>query len=701
MMEYVNLILSSFPILAALVSFGLGIFVFIRNPRHPANIGFGLGMLSLTLIEGGDAIFLLSTGGARFMIGKRLSLIGEVFLPSTWFLFSITFARANYKEIVSRWRPILAMLGAGSIFFTFWIKSSAFISLPPASGKYDDVLLLGPIGRYFYIFLIFGMIVNLIHLENTLRSSAGSIRQQIKYLIIGVGAIFSFQIYLASKALLFSLLNKSYIPVTSTVVLISCGLLMFTIVHKRLLDVDIFISRYVIYNSVTVLIVGVYLLVVGLVAQGIKLAGGAFDTFWSTLFAFTALLGVAIALLSTRLRRRFQLFINRHFYKHKYEFRDKWMETIEKMGTKGDLPQIQKAIVEMISETMGVREVYLWLYEPAYHKYHLAHSTDNISNHLLIKEDHPLISYIKRHPTPFLIDEIQDKGAFTEEATFPIIEAEVVLCTPLIFGGGEIIGFILQGKDISGEPYRKDDFDLLRAIASHAASHIKNIRLTQEILAAREAEAFHEVSSFFIHDLKNLISTLSLLVQNAEEYIDNPSFQQEAMRVLRTTVSKMNTMLSNLTLLSRGFKINPAPVNLNHLLDEILSTLNGQVSSRIIKRLERLPDIPADAEQLRKVFLNLLLNAIEASPPDKGIEIETLAKNGEVVLSVSDYGCGMSPDFIQTSLFRPFRSTKPKGLGIGLFQCKKIIEAHGGRIEVESEEGKGSIFRVVLPGEGV
>ena len=692
-----SLIFPALPILAALVSSGVGLFVFLRNPRHPANIGFGLGMLSVVLIETGGAIFLLSDSEPWVLFGRRVSLIGEAILPSAWLLFSITFARVNYKEIISRWRPILIGFYSGSIFFIAWIKSHSFFFLPSNSDNYG-IFMLGPIGRYFYIFLIVGIIINLIHLENTLRFSGGIKRQQIKNVIIGVGALLSFHIYLASKALLFSIIDVKYLPVASVIVLISCSIVFSTVVRNRLLDIDIFISRYVVYNSMTVLLVGAYLLIVGLIAQGIKLAGGSFDTFWSTLFTFIAIVGIVASFLSTRLRRKIQLFINRHFYRHKYEFRDKWMETTEKIGAKSDILQIQKSVVEMISETMGAQEVYLWLYEPAYRRYYLASSTVPVFGQLQIKEDHLLISYIKRNPSTFFIkDMLEDEKGFAQDIAPIITATKSVLCTPLIVEGEEPVGFILQGEDVSGEPYRKDDLDLLKAIASHAATRIRNIYLVKELIAIKEAETFQQVSSFFIHDLKNLVSTLSLLVQNTEEHMSNPLFQQDAARTLRSTVSKMNAMISNLTILYKGLRISPSPMNLNALLEETLSALNGQVSSRIVRHMEDLPAIPLDGEQLRKVCLNLLLNAIEASSPVGKIEVRTFAEEGDVVLTIADHGCGMSREFIQSSLFRPFQTTKPHGLGIGLFQCKKIVEAHKGRIEVESAEGKGSIFRVVLP----
>ncbi len=110
-----------------------------------------------------------------------------------------------------------------------------------------------------------------------------------------------------------------------------------------------------------------------------------------------------------------------------------------------------------------------------------------------------------------------------------------------------------------------------------------------------------------------------------------------------------------------------------------------------------LPSVLVDGEQMEKVLGNLLLNAFEALEDGGLIKIKTEANEEKVILSVSDNGHGMSPEFVERSLFKPFRSTKKKGLGIGLYQCKTIIEAYGGKIEVESEEGKGTTFRMLLP----
>jgi hypothetical protein len=131
-------------------------------------------------------------------------------------------------------------------------------------------------------------------------------------------------------------------------------------------------------------------------------------------------------------------------------------------------------------------------------------------------------------------------------------------------------------------------------------------------------------------------------------------------------------------------------------MNSTVATLNGWKTS-IIQDLDSLPRVLVDPEQIQKVITNLILNANEATENRGEIRVGAKEENGWIVLSVSDNGCGMSKEFIENSLFRPFKTTKRQGMGIGLFHSKMIVEAHQGRIEVESEEGKGTTFRVLLP----
>ena len=697
-------------ILSAILCIGLGLFTFSRNPRHSANIGFMLGMLSLAVIEAGNTMVLLSGDRKQFaLLGIQISLIGQGILPVAWLLFSYVFARANYKEILLPRRYILGGMCIVFLFFVYWIDSPSFIALSPFSIEAIDwsifendapLFIIGPVGRYFYIYLILGLVLNLIQLENTLRSSSGSKRWQIKYVVFGIGAIISFFIYLASQALLFSTINIISIPLTSSVILISSSIMALFIVRHRLMDVDIFISRYVIYNSMTIVIVGLYLLSVGVITQGIRYFNIPLNYFFATLFVFMSALFLVILLFSASLRRRIQLFINRHFYSHKYEFRDKWMESIERISAKGSIDEVVKTFAEMISETMEPKQIYLWLYDTVSQNY-LSGSEGLAEECKRINQSHPLIKHIRGNKEPFLINDPAQKVISAEEykdIEFLTSKTATVLCSPLI-ADDEIIGFILLGEDIAGESYGQDDFQLLKAISTQAAVRIKNIRLINEIMSIKEIEAFGRMSSFIMHDLKNLTNSLSLVSQNAKHNINNPEFQQDAIKTIDATVKRMQMLINRLSGVPKGLEIKKRSTDMKGIIGNAIKkiTLSGVNNVSIVEKIDNLPQISVDPHAMEMVFLNILKNAYEAIDRDGKIIVHAALDNRNVCVTISDNGGGMPNEFIEKKLFKPFKTTKNGGLGIGLFQCKAVVEAHGGGIEVESEVGKGTVFRVRLP----
>lgn len=692
-----NNYLAILSILSTVLCVGLGIFTLSRNPRHPANIGFTLGMASLAIIEIGDTIVLFAGADMQIrLIGMKLALIGQALLPAGWLLFSLVFARTNYKEILSRWSSVLAGVGIVSLLFSLRIGSTNFISIPSSTSPF----ILGPVGRYFYIYLILAFVLNLVHLENTLRSASGVKKEQIKYTIFGVGAILAFFIYLSSQALLFSTLIIETIPVTSAVILISASMMALFIVRHRLLDVDIFISRYVIYSSLTVSIVGIYLLAVGLIAQGIKYFNIPFDYFFTTLFVFISILALIILLFTASLRRKVQLFINRHFYKHKYEFRDKWMETIERISSKRSIEEISKTLTEMVSETMGASGIYLWLYDPVSKAYITAQYIVGDCKRVVL--NHPLLQQIKVNMGPFIINNPNpgkpvSKG-LCEEINNLVTTTGAVLCAPLIVGY-DIVGFILQGKDLSGEPYRQDDFELLKAVTTQAAVQIKNIRLAQELMTAKEIEAFNRMSSFIMHDLKNLTNSLSLVSQNAKYNLESPEFQRDAIKTIDHTVSKMKELIERLSSVPKGLDLKKEKVDLKNLVHTALKkiALDGAKNVTVTEEINGVPPISVDPAAIEMVFLNIFTNAYEAIQREGEIRVHSAISQGYINVTVSDNGIGISKEFVEKALFQPLKTTKKGGFGIGLYQCKAIVEAHGGKIEVESEEGKGTKFSVRLP----
>lgn len=680
---------------------GLGAFMLFRNPRHPANIGYALGMASFALIEAGSSIIIFSGfKNGLAADGVQISLFGQTLMPVVWLLFSCVFARANYKEVLSRQLYVFLLFALATgvfsvLIFTPGFKSALSESIAEWStfSSGPQAISLGPIGRYLHTYLVIALVFNLVHLENTLRSSSGSKRWQIKYVIFGIGSILAYFIYLSSQALLFSSLRFETIPLTSTIILVCTSMMAFFIVRHRLLDVDIFVSRYFVYNSFTVLIVGFYLLAVGLITHGIRYFRMPFDYLFTSFFIFISILSLVIFLFTASIRRKAELFINRNFYKHKYEFRDKWMETTERISSKRSVDEIVGTLTEMVSGTMGAKGVYIWLYDPASRRYSgclgaLKTGLDEISH------THPFSEYLRGKTNPFRKDEAPDEI----KEIFNGVNS--VLCAPFV-AGSEVTGFMMLGPDMSGQPYIQDDFEFLKALLTQAALQIKNIRLSQELMASKEVETFSRMSSFIMHDLKNLTNSLSLISQNAKFNINNPDFQQDAIRTIDGTVSRMKRLIDRLSNVPKELELKKEITDMGSLIRKVMGRIAVPDGKEIEIRgaLEALPPIYIDPEAIEMVIFNIILNAYEAIPGKGSIDIKASRSAGYVDIVVSDSGLGISKEYISTCLFQPFKTTKKNGFGIGLFQCKTVIEAHGGSISVESEPGAGTSFTVRLPAE--
>ncbi|MGH7822014.1 MAG: ATP-binding protein, partial [Candidatus Binatia bacterium] len=266
-----------------------------------------------------------------------------------------------------------------------------------------------------------------------------------------------------------------------------------------------------------------------------------------------------------------------------------------------------------------------------------------------------------------------------------------------LVSGGERLGVMTLGERVTRDRFSVEDLDLLKTISDQAAASLRNARLSQQLVRAKEMENFQMLSAFFVHDLKNLASMLSLTVQNLPRNYDNPRFRDDALRVMSESVAKINAMCAQLSMVTRQLAIEPVPADLRDLVSRTLESLNGSLGVPVTCELGATPKVAVDPEQMGRVIVNLVLNARDATRAGGEIRIATGETADGAALTVADTGCGMSEEFVQQSLFRPFRTTKSEGMGIGLFQSKRIVEAHHGRIEVESREGQGSVFRVILP----
>jgi putative PEP-CTERM system histidine kinase len=279
----------------------------------------------------------------------------------------------------------------------------------------------------------------------------------------------------------------------------------------------------------------------------------------------------------------------------------------------------------------------------------------------------------------------------------PLVASGAVLCFP-IRAQGRLTAFIALGKPLHSESYGTDDGDLLRGISHHVGALLSHASLAEERQASAELEALHRFSVFCLHDLKNLAARLSLVAQNAKQHGRDPAFQESAMRTVTDTAKQMTSLMSKLSL--KSFEPMRAGtlelVEISALIDEIVAPIRRDGAVRLHVTGGLVQPIMAVRDQIQQILLNVILNAKQAISQAGDISIAIAQSNGSVVVTIADTGNGIPPGMLET-LFRPSQSSRPGGLGVGLYQCKQIVEAHRGTIQIRSDVGKGTQVRVELP----
>jgi len=307
-----------------------------------------------------------------------------------------------------------------------------------------------------------------------------------------------------------------------------------------------------------------------------------------------------------------------------------------------------------------------------------------------------IAQWVMRNDKPILIKEGAEGSLFEE--LWEKDDTDPIMCAPLKTKN-ELLGVIAVESPMSGKDFTEADLELFSTFANEAALALENAFLTENLLESRELDSFNRITSIIIHDLKGSISALSLLLHNVEKNYDDPEFRADLMATIADTVKKTEDLVARLT--SRPHLLELRSESVNLLLQRLVEKLNLRKLPEVelIEEYSELPKMMIDEKNMERVFLDLILNALEAMPNRGKLTITTrkTKKPLAAVLEITDTGQGMTKEFINHNLFKPFRTTKRKGLGLALFSCKEIVSLHGGKIEVKSQPNRGTSFVVKLP----
>jgi putative PEP-CTERM system histidine kinase len=541
-------------------------------------------------------------------------------------------------------------------------------------------------------------IVGLVLVEQIMRNAHVESRRAVKYLCIGLGVIFAYDFYLYSNALLFQGLNVGLWEARGFVNGLAVPVLAIAIVRDPRLSLDVFVSRRMVFHTTALLGAGLYLLAMGLGGYYIREYGGEWGTVVEVIFLFGAGLVLMVLLFSGRVRASLRVFINKHFFHYKYDYRDEWLRFIQTLSSGQPDDRMRERAIHSIAEIIDSPGGVLWMrqmnrFVP------VASWQMRVSESNVVDSEHPLVEFMRAREWLLDIDEFErDPGLYTNLVIpdWLLNMPHAWLVVPLIVHG-HMLGFIVLARSPAQSHFNWEDSDLVKTAGRQAAVHLAQLEASQSLAEAKQFEARNRLSSYVMHDLKNLIAQLSLVVTNAGKHRNNPRFMDDVITTVENSVLKMNRLLEHLQSDSTDVR-EAGLIELCATLDEVVQMMsNGQPVPSLDCQAKGLR-IHADKDRCGAVIGHLIRNAQDATPADGRIIVRLFKRDRKAIIEVQDTGSGMDEAFIRDRLFRPFDSTKGKaGMGIGVHEARDYIHRLGGDLEVISRPGEGSTFRVRLP----
>jgi putative PEP-CTERM system histidine kinase len=411
-------------------------------------------------------------------------------------------------------------------------------------------------------------------------------------------------------------------------------------------------------------------------------------------FLFGALILLVGILFSGTFRAWLKVFISKHFYSYNYDYREEWLRFTATLSQHG--PGLGDRTIQAVAALVESPGGLMWIRRDG-GRFEPAANWQLPPSDIVEAADAPLSQFLDSKHWVIDLQEYRDAPAKYDDVAMPawlLAYPRAWLVVPLTMQG-RLFGFMLLLQPRSAIKLNWEVIDLLKIAGSQAASYLAQYDAANALMVARQFESFNRMSTFVVHDLKNLVSQLSLLMSNAERHKHNPEFQNDMIETVNFSVQKMKLLLQKLSRSVAPEKTLPLPIE--RLLHQAVALKAAFEPQPVL--LVRDPGLMvlADWERLERVVGHLIQNAIEATAKDGKVGIELARRGDSVVIRITDSGEGMSEEFIRERLFKPFESTKSAGMGIGVFESQEYIQELGGALDVTSEPEHGSTFTISLP----
>jgi hypothetical protein len=691
---------------SALLLAAIGLFALLRRGQWLTTLLFASAFLSLAAFEAGTLGMVNADSETTLQMWAVYLVRNSALVSWLWLALSVVLGRPEPRHNIRNAGAYLVLSLVGCVVLAVTAGTPFVVRHVSGHGP-GGFVEFGTLGKLYLMYLVVAKVAVLMNLESMLRTAPAASQKRLRPLFLAILTAILAQLLVVSGGLLYGGLRVDWLVATAPVLFGAGSAAALALARRRLSDLNVPVARPVIYySSVSLTLAGAFLLTMAVLSRLIP----ALSSEWKlgVTLAFLAFVGGGgvLLMLSPATGRTIRRFIDRNFYANRYDYRREWERVTSSLAFSARPEEVARQIDALVATVFDATGTAIHLRDPASGAFVRLLGPEDMDQRLAA--DHPLVAHLVTRRLPVVFRDLEQDLDFIPVVveSRPTIEAtHAVVCAPLAVGD-ELVGLLWVAGKRGDEEWTLEDVEFLAAMSGQLASALWFSRESEIAVEARQLESLHRLSSFVLHDIKNQVSGLSLVVENARRHMGNPDFQRDAMNVVERTVQSLRELMSQVSGVGRTLQPQPGPCTVRGVVDEALRAAgmvegdNGGV--RLSVNLPEHGEVVIDHALMERVVTNLLTNAREALDGGGRIDLEAeLVRTSDgcrdLSIQVRDDGRGMSEEFVRTQLFRPFATTKRNGLGIGLAQCRAIVEAHGGRIDVRSRPASGTTFVVRVP----
>lgn len=629
---------------------------------------------------------MLSFAVASFQLQEHFSLKFVLFFETLKHLFWLLLIISS-RENVSSYRDLLINPKC---------RTSIYLGLSISLVTWVTVFYFESASKSLFILFLMFNLWGLVALEQLFRNANKKGRWALWPLVIALGVMYVLDFIIFAQASMLNQLNFDLWYLRAVPAILAFPLLLVSTRRMKDWSVNVFVSRGVVFYSSMLMIAGLYLLIMAGAGYLINFVGGEWGQLLSIVFLILGGVVLGVLLITESLRKKVKVFITKHFFANKYEYREEWLNLIEKIETTSAESHYQMATQIMMSKLKVnggalVKKITGHQFKVLYCEgMELNEDTSNL-----------LVEFGRFSQSQGWLIDIQEYArspSLYQGLTIDIdkcLSKKISIVIPIFIGKGFYGMFIFSNSKGSNQ-LNWEDRDLLFAISKQLGNFISLHEANDKLAESKQFDAFNRMSAFLVHDLKNIQAQLSLVTSNAQKHRDNPCFIDDVFETVESATTRLDKVLSQLR--------NKQAVQSNTQIVELSSLITGVIKQRniILPKVEYEADdkveMQLDGETFYSILNHLIQNAQEATDEQGWVRVTLSVNNDKVKISIADNGHGMSQDFINKRLFKPFDTTKGNaGMGIGVYEAKQFIESIAGLIEVDSIEGQGTKFTITLP----